>query len=87
MNVAYEYDDPAHAGAAAPRAVRGVVLVVDDQPQMLALLSEVLGAAGYTVIAATDRGHNADGPRGPVRPSGNLRVEFVRIHKAKGKTC
>ena len=54
MNVAYEYDDPAHAGAAAPRAVRGVVLVVDDQPQMLALLSEVLGAAGYTVIAATD---------------------------------
>lgn len=34
--------------------IRGVVLVVDDHPDSLALISEVLGADGYTVIAALD---------------------------------
>lgn len=34
--------------------IRGVVLVVDDQPDTLALISEVLGTDGYTVIAAMD---------------------------------
>ncbi len=34
--------------------IRGVVLVVDDHPDTLALISEVLGRDGYTVIAAPD---------------------------------
>ncbi|MES1954880.1 DNA-binding response regulator [Salinisphaera hydrothermalis] len=35
-------------------AIRGVVLVVDDHPDTLALISDVLGRDGYTVIAAVD---------------------------------
>lgn len=42
------------AGAAYASDIRGVVLVVDDQPESLSLLSEVLGRDGYTVISAMD---------------------------------
>ncbi|MES1932399.1 response regulator receiver protein [Salinisphaera shabanensis T35B1] len=52
MNVAYENRDRSMATAAP--LVRGVVLVVDDQPETLALLSEVLGNEGYTVLVAVD---------------------------------
>ncbi|MFC3106263.1 response regulator [Salinisphaera aquimarina] len=34
--------------------IRGVILVVDDQPEALAYICEVLGDDGYTVIAALD---------------------------------
>lgn len=34
--------------------IRGVVLVVDDHPDILALIAEVLGGDGYTVMAAID---------------------------------
>ena len=53
MSVAY--DNPTDwPTTSAPTLVRGVVLVVDDQPETLALLSEVLDHEGYTVIVATD---------------------------------
>lgn len=52
MSVAY---DNTTAAADSPSAsIRGVVLVVDDQPDTLALLSDVLGGDGYTVIVAMD---------------------------------
>lgn len=40
--------------ATEPPPIQGVVLVVDDHPDTLALIAEVLGADGYTVIAAID---------------------------------
>ncbi len=51
--------DPAAAAAAAPTLAvdargAGVVLVVDDVPDNLALLHDALDAAGYTVLVATD---------------------------------
>ncbi|WP_109995047.1 response regulator transcription factor [Salinisphaera sp. LB1] len=49
--------DETEPASDAPR-IRGVVLVVDDHPDTLALVSEVLGRDGYTVIAAID-GHSA----------------------------
>ncbi|ERJ20767.1 Diguanylate cyclase protein [Salinisphaera shabanensis E1L3A] len=52
MNLAYDNRDRSMAETAP--LVRGVVLVVDDQPETLALLSEVLGNEGYTVIVAVD---------------------------------
>ncbi|MFC0267010.1 response regulator transcription factor [Kushneria aurantia] len=45
-----ESDAVAHESAA--RKIPGVVLIVDDQPDALALLAETLGDEGYTVIAA-----------------------------------
>jgi CheY-like chemotaxis protein/DNA-binding CsgD family transcriptional regulator len=53
MIVANENGTPPPADARED-PIRGVVLVVDDEPDTLALISEVLAGDGYTVVAAMD---------------------------------
>ncbi|MDE2368037.1 MAG: response regulator [Burkholderiales bacterium] len=45
---------PERALSAAPARRAGLVLIVDDVPDNLALLHDALDAAGYTVLVATD---------------------------------
>lgn len=54
MSVAYDNTELPPPSASADTGIRGVVLAVDDQPETLALISEVLGGDGYTVIVAVD---------------------------------
>ncbi|WP_240937254.1 response regulator transcription factor [Chromobacterium fluminis] len=42
------------AGMSAPRPERATALIVDDQPENLALLHDALDSAGYRVLLATD---------------------------------
>ena len=53
MSLAYDNMEPV-SDAPDDGFIAGVVLVVDDHPDTLALLSDVLGGDGYTVIAAVD---------------------------------
>ena len=53
--------DPIHPSLGAPlrerladRAHAGLVLIVDDVPDNLAMLHDALDAAGYTVLVATE---------------------------------
>ena len=47
---------PSRAGAGLPEPARaaGLVLIVDDVPENLAVLHDALDEAGYTVLVATD---------------------------------
>ena len=50
MTMSERIDTPSPAPAAAPAPAR--VLVVDDTPQNVKLLADILGAKGYVAITA-----------------------------------
>jgi len=64
--------DTPHELAEAPRAEQGeTVLVVDDEPTVRMLVTEVLGDLGYTAIEA------ADGPAGLKVLQSNTRIDLL----------
>ena len=69
---AAEEPDPAPDLAAAPRAEQGeTVLIVDDEPTVRMLVTEVLEDVGYTAIEA------ADGPSGLKVLQSDVRIDLL----------
>jgi CheY-like chemotaxis protein len=64
-------EEPAYATRTAPSGEGEVVLVIDDEPTIRMLISEVLGELGYAVIEAPD------GPAGLKVLESNARVDLL----------